>query len=65
MIEVSIISVDLAKQVFQFHAATARGEVVFHKKLSRKQLLAFMRAHAGCIVAMEDGAPAIVACSRG
>ncbi len=29
MKEVSIIGVDLAKQVFQLHGATAEGEVVF------------------------------------
>ena len=39
MKEVSIISVDLAKQVFQLHGATAEGEVVFRKRLSRKQFL--------------------------
>ena len=41
MKEVSIIGVDLAKQVFQIHGATAEGEVVFRKKRSRKQFLAF------------------------
>lgn len=40
---VSIIGVDLAKQVFQLHGATAEGDVVFRKKLSRKQFGAFMR----------------------
>lgn len=45
MKEVSIIGVDLAKQVFQLHGATAEGEVVFRKKLSRKQFLAFMQTH--------------------
>ena len=39
MKEVSIIGVDLAKQVFQLRGATAEGEVVFRKKLSRKQFL--------------------------
>lgn len=53
MKEVSIIGVDLAKQVFQLHGATADGEVVFRKKLSRKQFVAFMQAQAGCCVAME------------
>lgn len=42
MKEVSIIGVDLAKQDFQLHGATSEGEVVFRKKLSRKQFLAFM-----------------------
>jgi len=53
MKEVSIIGVDLAKQVFQLHGATAEGEVVFGKKLARKQSLAFMQMHPGCLVAME------------
>ncbi|GHG11494.1 hypothetical protein GCM10017322_03790 [Paracoccus aerius] len=53
MKEVSIIGVDLAKQVFQLHGATAEGEIVFRKKLSRKQFLAFMQAHPGCRVALE------------
>jgi len=58
MKEVSIIGVDLAKQVFQLHGATAEGEVVFRKKLSRKQFLAFMQSQPGCRVAMEACATA-------
>lgn len=58
MKEVSIIGVDLAKQVFQLHGATAEGEAVFRKKLSRKQFAAFMQKHPGCIVAMEACATA-------
>ncbi len=53
MKEVSIIGVDLAKQVFQLHGATAVGEVEFRKKLSRKQFFAFMQEQSHCIVAME------------
>jgi transposase len=37
MKEVSIIGVDLAKNVFQLHGAAADGTVVFRKKLSRPQ----------------------------
>lgn len=58
MKEVSIIGVDLAKQVFQLHGATAEGEVVFRRKLSRKQFLAFMQSHPKCRVAMEACATA-------
>ncbi len=58
MKEVSIIGVDLAKQVFQLHGATGEGEAVFRKKLSRKQFLAFMQRHPGCLVAMEACATA-------
>ena len=58
MKEVSIIGVDLAKQVFQLHGATAEGEVVFRKKLSRKQFFTFMQSQPGCVVAMEACATA-------
>lgn len=52
MREVSLIGVDLAKQVFQLHGATSDGAVMFRKKLSRKQFLAFMQKHPACRVAM-------------
>ena len=39
--EVSIVGVDLAKQVFQLHGPTGEGKAVFRKKLSRKQFLTF------------------------
>jgi hypothetical protein len=38
---VSIIGVDLAKNVFQLHGAAADGSVVFRKKLSRPQFARF------------------------
>lgn len=53
MKEVSLIGVDLAKQVFQLHGATSDGAVVFRKKLSRRQFLTFMQKHPACRVAME------------
>ena len=37
MSEVSIVGVDLAKQVLQVHGAAADGQVLFRKKLSRAQ----------------------------
>ena len=51
--EVSIIGVDLAKNVFQLHGAAADGSVVFRKKLSRLQFARFMADHPACEVAME------------
>ena len=51
--EVSIIGLDLAKNVFQAHGAAADGAVVFRRKLSRAQLLKFMAAQRPCVVAME------------
>ncbi len=42
MSEVTIIGIDLAKRVFQLHGARQDGSVVFRKKLSRGQVLAFV-----------------------
>ncbi len=58
MNEVSIIGLDLAKNVFQAHGAGADGSVVFRRKLSRAQLLKFMGDQPLCIVAMEACASA-------
>ncbi len=51
--EVIIIGVDLAKNVFQVHGATADGQPAFRKKLSRPQFARFMANHPACAVAME------------
>lgn len=53
MSEVSIIGVDLAKQVIQLHGAAADGRALFRKKLSRPQFAKFMASQGPCIVAME------------
>src|SRR5690606_33052189 len=53
MDEVSIVGVDLAKQVFQVHGAAADGRVLFGKKLSRPQFARFMAALPPRFVAME------------
>lgn len=53
MEEVSIIGVDLAKNVFQLHGASADGSVVFRKRLSRLQFGRFMANQAPCKVALE------------
>ncbi|MDZ4120746.1 IS110 family transposase [Phaeovulum sp.] len=56
--EVSIIGLDLAKNVFQAHGAGSDGSVVFRRKLPRAQLLKFMAAQPPCVVAMEACASA-------
>jgi transposase len=38
----TMIGVDLAKSVFQLHAASMTGELKFRKKLSRQSFLKFM-----------------------
>lgn len=53
-----IIGIDLAKRVFQLHAATADGSVLFRKKVSRAQLLGFVAEQPRCIIAMEACATA-------
>ncbi len=58
MKEVSIIGLDLAKNVFQAHGAAADGSVVFQRRLSRAQLVKFFSAQPRCLVAMEACASA-------
>lgn len=58
MEEVTIIGVDLAKNVFQVHGAARDGSVVFRKKLSRMQFARFMAEHPPCLVVMEACASA-------
>jgi transposase len=58
MLKVTIIGVDLAKNVFQLHGATADGTVVFRKKLTRPLFERFMAGHHPCTVAMEASAGA-------
>ena len=53
MSEVSIIGLDLAKNVFQAHGADGAGRAVFRKKLRRTQVLAFFSQLPRCVVAME------------
>ncbi|MCA3246592.1 MAG: IS110 family transposase [Azospirillum sp.] len=51
--EVSIVGLDLAKNVFQVHGASACGAVVFRKQLRRNRVLGFFGELGRCVVAME------------
>ncbi|WP_292327678.1 IS110 family transposase [Mesorhizobium sp.] len=53
MERVTIIGVDLAKNVFQLHGAAEDGSPVFRRKLSRVQFCKFMASQPACVVAME------------
>ncbi len=53
MKEVSTIGLDIAKQVFQVHAADAEGAALFSKKITRSKLLGFFASQSPCLVAME------------
>ncbi len=53
MVEVSIIGLDLAKNVFQAHGMRSDGCVAFRTKLSRAKVAEFFASQPRCIVAME------------
>jgi transposase len=53
MSEISIIGLDLAKQVFQVHAADDKGCCILRKQLRRCELLRFFAGLEPCMVAME------------
>jgi len=48
-----MIGVDLAKNVFQLHAASMTGQPKFRKKLSRHSFSRFMAEHPPAVVVME------------
>ena len=48
-----MIGVDLAKNVFQLHAASLAGQVQFRKKLSRRAFFKFMAEQPPAVVVME------------
>ena len=58
MEKAKIIGIDLAKRVFQVHAASKDGRPVLRKKVSRAQLLGFLAKQPRAIVAMEACATA-------
>jgi hypothetical protein len=49
----TMIGVDLAKNVFQLHAASMSGEVEYRKQLSRDKFRKFMAQQAPAVVVME------------
>lgn len=51
--EITAVGFDIAKNVFQVHAADARGKVVSRKKLRRSQVLEYFAALPPCLVGME------------
>ena len=51
--EVSTVSLDLAKNVFQVHAVNSVGEVVVRKALRRAQMHRFFEQLEPCLVGIE------------
>lgn len=58
MEKATIIGIDLAKRVFQVHAASKDGRPVLRKKVSRARLLGFLAKQPSAVVAMEACATA-------
>jgi len=53
MNKISVIGLDIAKNVFQIHGVDTDGEVVVRKQLKRSQLLQFFAKLKPCLVGME------------
>ena len=53
MEEITIIAIDLAKNVFQFHGMDAAGKVVLRRQLQRSQVLGFRANLRTCLIGME------------
>jgi transposase len=49
----SVLGIDLAKNVFQLHGVDDQGHVLVRKKLTRPQLLPFVAQLAPCRIGME------------
>ena len=53
MENITVIGLDLAKNVFQAHGANAQGRKIFSKKLKRAEVMPFFAALPPCLVGME------------
>jgi transposase len=51
--EIKVLGIDLAKQSFHLYGVDAAGTVVINKKLSRKQLTAFIANLPPCLIGLE------------
>ena len=53
MTEISIVGIDLAKQVFQVHGVDRQGRKRLQRQLTRSQLERFLVQQPPCLIAME------------
>lgn len=53
MNKISVVGLDLAKNVFQVHGVDEHGEVVLRKRLSRAQMPTFFAKLSPCLIGME------------
>ena len=50
---ITVLGIDLAKEIFQVHAADARGQKVYSRAIRRGRLMEFMAQLPPCLVGME------------
>src|SRR5574341_1627084 len=56
--QVTVVGLDISKQVFQLHGVSAEGKVAVRKRLRRSQVAAFMAQLPPCRIGSEAGAGA-------
>jgi len=56
--EIRVIGIDLAKNIFQVHGIDGQGRAGVDRRLRRGQVLEFFKRHPPCLVGMEAGASA-------
>ena len=54
---VTTIGLDIAKSVFQVHGFDAAGQVVVHRQVKRRYVLAFFEKLPPCLISIEACAP--------
>ena len=52
-IEMSVVGLDVAKNVFQVHGVDRRGETVLRRRLRRSQVAEFFRQRIPCLIGIE------------
>lgn len=52
-IEMKVVGLDVAKNVFQVHGVDRRGETVLRKRLRRSQVGEFFRLQPPCLIGIE------------
>lgn len=53
MMNINVLGIDLAKNVFQLHGINATGKIVLRKKLTRGRLSEFIMQLPRCLIGME------------
>ena len=53
MAQITTLGIDTAKQVFQLHGVDAQGNIVLHKRVTRKQVLPLLAQLPPCLVGLE------------